>query len=188
MSEIEAAQEMVDSSKESLLATPTKRSWTRSRLFAVASIIFAIVAVVLAVDFFVVERLPALTEASLEAAQKQWKSSGPRSYIMEIELRGAQPGMVHVEVQNGEVTATTRNDRVPPKWTWDTWSVPGMFDTLEQDLQIAEDPSQQIQAAPGTSWRLRCEFDSEFGYPHRYHRFVTGGPEVYWRVTRFEPK
>jgi hypothetical protein len=63
-----------------------------------------------------------------------------------------------------------------------------MFDTLDQDCQIAEDPAQQIQAAPGTKWQLQCEFDPEFGYPRRYHRLVTGGPEVYWRVTEFEPR
>ena len=84
--------------------------------------------------------------------------------------------------------ATTRDGRTPPQWTWDTWSVPGMFETLDQDLQIAEDPEKTIQAAPGTKWRLRCEFDAGLGFPRRYHRMVTGGPEVYWRVTQFNAK
>jgi hypothetical protein len=187
MSEIGAPRKASGESGEPGAAPRPSHSPIRSRLFVVASILVAIASVIVAVEFFVVERLPALTEASLESAKKQWKSGGPHSYIVEIELRGAQPGMIHVEVQDGEVTATTRDKRVPPKWTWDTWSVPGMFETLEQDLQIAEDPAQQIQAAPGTKWQLRCEFDPKYGYPHRYHRFVTGGPEVYWRVTRFEP-
>jgi len=172
---------------------PDESTWksrlpSRSTIFAITSIVFALVCVILAVEFFVVERLPTLTDAALKAAQARWKQHGPHNYTISIELRGAQPGMIHVEVQNDEVAATTRDNRVPPKWTWDTWSVPGMFDTLDQDLQIAEDPAQQIQASPGTKWQLRCEFDPEFGYPRRYHRLVTGGPEVYWRVTEFEPR
>jgi hypothetical protein len=171
-----------------LMASRQSRSANRSTIFAIGSIIFAIACVVLALEFFAVERLPPLTEAQLEAAQKVWKERGLQNYSVDIELHGAQPGVIHVEVKNGEVTATTRDNRVPPKWAWDTWSVPAMFDTLEQDLQIAQDPSQQIQAAPGTTWKLRCEFDPEFAYPRRYHRFVTGGPEVYWQVTKFEPR
>jgi hypothetical protein len=64
-----------------------------------------------------------------------------------------------------------------------------MFETLERDLVLAEDPVHETGAAVGTQWQLRCEFDPQLGYPRRYHRFVSaGGPEVYWRVTLFEPK
>jgi hypothetical protein len=182
------AQDGAQDAQEHEAVSPRSRRPTRSTIFTVGSIIFAIASVVVALEFFAVERLPLLTEAQLEAAQKLWKEHGPQNYFMDIELRGAQPGAIHIEVKNGVVMATTRDNRVPPKWTWETWSVAGMFDTLEQDLQIAEDPSQQIQAAPGTTWKLRCEFDPKFGYPRRYHRFVAGGPEVYWRVTKFEPK
>jgi hypothetical protein len=92
-------------------------------------------------------------------------------------------------VRNREVELETRDGRTPGRWTWDTWSVPGLFDTLSQDLQIAENPEQQIQAAAGTTWRLRSEFDAKLGIPRRYHRLVTGGgPEVYWRVMEFQSK
>jgi hypothetical protein len=63
-----------------------------------------------------------------------------------------------------------------------------LFDTITQDLQIAQDPEGQIQATQGTKWRLRCEFDPETGCPLRYHRLVTGGPEVAWQITDFKPK
>jgi hypothetical protein len=142
----------------------------------------------LALKYFVAERLPAVTEASLEAAMQRWNAQGPQGYDMDVELRGAQPGFVHVEVRNHEVTAETRDGRVPGRSTWDTWSVPGLFDTLGRDLEIAANPEQEIGAAPGTRWQLRCAFDPQFGYPARYHRSATGGPEVYWIVTKFEPK
>jgi len=86
------------------------------------------------------------------------------------------------------VTAETRDGRVPKEHTWDTWAVPGMFNTLETDMEIAENPEQAIQAAPGTQWQLRCEFDPVLGFPRRYHRLASGGPEVYWRVKRFEAR
>jgi hypothetical protein len=83
----------------------------------------------------------------------------------------------------------TRDGRTPPERTWNVWSVPGLFDTLERELELAEDPVHEMNAAPGTQLRLHCDFDPEFGYPRQYQRFTSGGgPEVFWRVTSFQPK
>lgn len=179
-----------DAGEQKAGATPPGRgsAGMRAIVLAVGACIIAITSIVFALQYFVAERLPELSEASLEQATKLWDKRGPASYDMDIELRGARPGQVHVEVRDRDVVAETRDGREPGRWTWKTWSVPGMFDTLSQDLQIGENPEQQIQAAKGTKWRLRCEFDTQFGYPSRYHRMVTGGPEVFWRVTKFEPK
>jgi hypothetical protein len=160
----------------------------RAIAFLLASIALAAVCVAFALQYFVAERLPELTDSTLQTATERWQKNGPKSYDVEIELRGAQPGKVHVEVRDKEVELETRDGHTPGRWTWDTWSVPGLFDTLTQDLQISENPEAQIQAAPGTKWRLRCEFDPQLGYPLQYHRLVTGGPEVFWRVTSFQPK
>jgi hypothetical protein len=150
--------------------------------------LFAIVCVIVALEFFVVERIPLLTESELNNAKKLWGEHGPVSYDMDIELRGAQPGTIQTKVRDRVVEAETRNGRVPAKHTWETWSVAGMFETLEQDMEIAENPETVIGASPGTKWQLRCEFDPKLGIPRRYHRLVSGGPEVYWRITRFEVK
>jgi hypothetical protein len=137
----------------------------------------------------VAERLPELTESDLTHAKKLWVADGPPDYDMDVEIRGAQPGSVHIEVRRRVATAMTRDAITPPERTWDAWTVPGMFETLEKDMQIAEDPEGEIQAAPGTKWQLRCEFDSKLGIPQLYHRLVSGGgPEVYWRVIRFNAK
>ena len=160
----------------------------RTIAFVFASIAPMIACVVLALEYFVVERLPELTEATLEAGMKRWDEHAPASYDMELELRGAQPGLIHVEVRDHEVAVETRDGRDPGRSRWDVWAVPGMFDTIARDLEIAGNPEQEIQAAQGTIWRLRCEFDPKFGYPARYHRIVNSGPEVYWRVTKFQPK
>lgn len=167
---------------------PSQRGAARSLLFAIVSVAVAAACVLLALEYFVAERLPELTTASLQAATERWAQHGPADYDMDIELRGARPGVVHVEVRKGAVTAQTRDGRIPGRWTWDTWSVPGMLDTLSQDLATAENPEQMAGAPAGSTWRLRCEFDPKYGVPIAYHRLVTGGPEVYWRVTAFEPK
>jgi hypothetical protein len=160
----------------------------RTTLFVLGSIAFALASLVLALEFFVVERIPLLKQSELDAARKLWQEHGPVSYDMDIELRGAQPGRVQLSVRNRVVAAETRDGRVPKEHTWETWTVPGMFNTLETDMEIAENPEQTIQAAPGTKWQLRCEFDPKLGIPRRYHRLASGGPEVYWRVTRFEAR
>jgi hypothetical protein len=63
-----------------------------------------------------------------------------------------------------------------------------MFNTIELDMGTAENPEQTIGAPPGTRWQLQCEFDPILGIPRRYHRMVSAGPEVYWRVTKFETR
>lgn len=165
-----------------------RRLSRRTTLFVLGSIAFALASLVLALEFFVVERIPLLKESELNDAKRLWQEHGPVSYDMDIEIRGAQPGRVQTNVRNRVVMAETRDGRVPKEHTWETWSVPGMFNTLELDMETAENPEQAIQAPPGTKWQLRCEFDPVFGIPRRYHRLATGGPEVYWRVTRFEAR
>jgi hypothetical protein len=178
----------VDKQQTEIAANNRASRPLRTFAFVIVSLALAIACVLLALNYFVAERIPELTEKTLEAATVKWEKNSPANYDMDIELRGARPGSVHVEVRDRKVTAETRDGRVPGQWTWETWSVPGMFETLSLDLQTAENPEQSIQAAPGTKWRLRCEFDSNLGYPLKYHRLVTNGPEVFWLVTSFQPR
>jgi Family of unknown function (DUF6174) len=157
-----------------------------------AGLILAVViaGVVVALQLFAVRRIPELTEPLLEAAEERWQANGPASYNLDLEITGAQPGIVHVEVRDGEVTAMTRDGRAPDqRRTWAVWSVPGQFDTIERELELAEDPVHEMQASADTRLKLRAEFDPHYGYPRQYQRMVFGGgPEVYWQVTKFEPQ
>lgn len=165
-----------------------RRRSLKSILFVLGSILFAIVSLVLALEFFVAERLSPLTVADLTKAKKTWHEHGPVSYDMEVELAGARPGNVEVKVRNRVVVAETRDGRVPPEHTWETWSIPGMLNTIELDYETSENPEQTIGAPPGTKWKLQSEFDSHFGIPNKYHRTASFGPEVYWRVKTFEAR
>lgn len=144
----------------------------------------------LAMEMLVVERLPQLTIEKLEAAEKLWQTKGPPSYDLDLVIEGAQPGIVHVEVRDGVTTAMQRDGRTPSQpRVWDVWTVPGTFDTIAREFQLAEDPQHEMQAAAGARVELRARFDPTFGYPARFHRIVFGGgPEVFWKVTSFQPR
>jgi hypothetical protein len=127
------------------------------------------------------QRLPPLEPDSLEHALGQWRANGPSSYDLDVHVGGAQPGRVHVEVRNGQVTTATRDGRPLPDRGMDVWSIPGQFEMLEREFEFAENPQREMQAPQGARLWLRCAFDPKFGYPLRFHRFATGGaPEVYW--------
>ena len=62
-----------------------------------------------------------------------------------------------------------------------TWSVPGMFGTIESDLKTnaAAPPSQP-------PLQLRAEFHPTYGYPQRYVRLAWGTKvTTSWNVTMF---
>ncbi len=135
------------------------------------------------------DALPTLTQADFDAALKRWESAGPKSYQLDLTLNGRQPGRIHVEVRRGETTAMTRDGHTPSqKRTWEYWTVPGQFDTIERELEMAADPAVGIPSAPGATIVQQAEFDAKLGYPRRYRRMVLGSNlEIDWEITRFEP-
>jgi hypothetical protein len=148
-----------------------------------------VAAAALALELFVARRLPELTAERLANAEALWQAKGPASYDLDLEILGERPGPVHVEVRDGEATSVSVHGQTPPLWTRDTWTVAGQFKTLHRELELAEDPVHQMGAKTDTQLRLKCEFDVEYGFPREFHRIVYGGgPNVYWRVTRFAAK
>jgi hypothetical protein len=146
-----------------------------------------LVAVIVGLQVFVAEKIPDLTEESFQAAYERWQTRGPASYDLDLQIGGAQPGVVHVEVRNGGVRTATRDGLTLQEWNRDEWSVPGQFEMLEREFEFAEDPQAEMDAPPGAQLWLRCDFDPQFGYPRHFHRYVTGGaPEVWWRTTSFK--
>lgn len=166
---------------------------TRVTTAAITALLLGLIGIVLMLMlayFVFAQRIPELTPKALEVAQAKWAEMGPASYVMDIEIGGERPGPVHVEVVENEVIAMTRDGKTPDQErVWAVWSVPGMFETIERELELAEDPAREMNAKEGTKLWLRCEFDSKYGFPAVFHRAVRGGgPEVYWKVTRFEEK
>src|SRR5437879_4932998 len=86
----------------------------RTTAFVLASLALAVAGVVLALQYFVVEHVPDLTDAQLNAAKKRWQEHGPATYDIDLEVRGAEPGNFHVEVRNRVVMAASRDGRPTP--------------------------------------------------------------------------
>jgi hypothetical protein len=167
---------------------PTSVSW-RPVWMSAAALLIGLALLTLFLEHFVARRLPAMTDATLDAAEKLWAEAKPANYVLDLEIGGAEPGPVHVEVRDGKVVAMQRNGITPDQErVWDVWTVSGQFETLEREMQLAANPVQQMDAPPGTRLSLQCVFDRRYGYPLEYHRLVFGGgPEVSWRTVKFEP-
>lgn len=133
------------------------------------------------------EATPLLTETELAAAVQRWREYGPDDYDMDILVGGRRAGTIHVEVRGGSVVAMTRDGITPSQQrTWQYWSVPGLFDMLEDDVQSADDPRGPFGALPGTKVVLRAEFNPRYGYPRRYQRTVFGTDlGIDWEIVRF---
>jgi hypothetical protein len=131
---------------------------------------------------------PPLTSERFDAAWERWRSKGPGDYEIQVRVTGSQPATYRVLVGDGEAQEAFRNGQpLQQHRTFETWSVPGMFSTIEADLT-----RQQGKASAGVSparMTLRAEFDPEFGYPRKYRRIEWGqGIEVHWEVEKFEPR
>lgn len=159
----------------------------------VLGVTFGICAAMLAILLVMVLRrgsaAPEITRADLASAEQKWQEQGPAGYDMDITIGGRQPGIVHIEVRDRQVTNMTRDGVTPSQSrTWEYWTVPEQFETIRQDFDSSETPGG-FGAGPGTQTIMKAEFDPQYGYPRRYQRFVLGTDlTVEWEVTRFEPR
>ena len=70
--------------------------------------------------------------------------------------------------------------------TWQPWTVPGMFETLEIDFDNAAHKDQKFGGADVV---MRASFDETYGYPRRYlHQIMGRNEDLEWTVTEFTPK
>jgi hypothetical protein len=137
------------------------------------------------------DALPVVTESALQEARERWRSAAPINYQLDVKLTGRESATFSVKVRNGVVLEATRNgEPLKQERTWGTWTGPGMFETIERDLELAA-RSKDGKVDPGSSRLLiQGEFDSRWGFPRRYRRMelhrYAANQEVTWEVTRFE--
>ncbi|MCS7167731.1 MAG: hypothetical protein RMI91_05625 [Gemmatales bacterium] len=91
-----------------------------------------------------------LSATQLQQARQLWEQYGPRNYNLQITIEGRMPGIYWIEVRHGRVVRALQ--RLGPDRDVDLltvhlsdgrtiqrdgyeWSIPGLFDWLERDLE-----------------------------------------------------
>ncbi len=127
-----------------------------------------------------------LTQERLAEARARWKERGPKSYGLDVDVRGIR---YRIDVKDGEVVAMTIDGRPAAVSALEHWTVEGMFGFLAEELSNL----RRVEAAYGVSNPedvvLRAAFDPKYGYPARFLRHVLGlDRSVEWQVRSFEPR
>lgn len=155
---------------------------------AMAGGLFAIVAVVVTYAVFNRETASQVTAELVQQASDRWDTHGPQNYDLEVALTKRRVERHRVEVRRGEVVRYTLDDHeMTRRRSFDTWSVPGMFGTIEADVEnvrLVETGEAQAYTPRLSLWGT---FDEEFGIPRRYRRVQWGADfEVSWDVVEFK--
>ncbi|OLD18192.1 MAG: hypothetical protein AUG08_07975 [Acidobacteria bacterium 13_1_20CM_2_55_15] len=108
-------------------------------------------------------------------AENKWRTHGPESYRIVIEMSGnrVQNGRFEVTVRDGLVIELKRNGLVIPPTAGQDYSMAGLFHMLEQEIGLAERPAT-LGAPEGYSVYLNARFDEMTGRLIRYRRVVGG--------------
>ena len=164
-----------------------RRRTTSILLSGLGGGLLAVVGVCVVLGFTSPEPLPSLTRESFDAAWAKWEEKGPISYDVGVNVTGRQAATYRVQVRHRNVSAATRNGYpLKSQRTLGTWSVPGMFNTIEIDLDRNEEVPTDGNPSAKPRLVLGCTFDAQYGYPKKYRRNELGTQmQVDWEVTEF---
>ncbi len=127
-----------------------------------------------------------LTQDRLAEARACWAERGPRSYALDVDVRGARH---HIEVRDGAVVTMTTDGNAVSEGAREYWSIDGMFRFLSEELSNLQRPEAAYGVSDPDDVVLRAEFDSKYGYPARFLRHVLGQDRsVEWQVLSFEAR
>lgn len=111
-----------------------------------------------------------LTQEALNRARQRWNDAGIRSYRATYRMHGS---LYEVEVRDGFVASITVNGQTPSIAQPGAYSVEGLFDTLQAEIENINDASNPL-GTPAGNVVARVRFDARQGYPQRYIRGGTG--------------
>jgi len=168
----------------------SKPQRTRLRRVSILSACFGVLVglVVLLVVFR--EPMTALTEENLGAARAKWNAADIASYDMILETRPPgleEPMRFSVQVRHRRVANVFQDGEPADTHEPETYTVKGLFDMLERELDLARAPDNPFQASDGKVFQ-RVRFHDRFGYPQRYLRVVGGSNQnSAFAVVSFSP-
>ena len=132
---------------------------------------------------------PELTRSELDDARERWRTHGPASYTLAIQMAGRLTDHRTITVENGTVVEMTVDGEPASETSWEYWSVEGLFSFLEDELDNKADPPPSLGVSGPDQIVLRARFDPDLGYPSRFLRHLLGrqmGTE--WEVVEFEAR
>ncbi len=130
------------------------------------------------------EPMSPLTLEALEAARTKWRQTGITDYDLTYAMAG---GIYVVRVRAGRVVTLTRDEEPTTSHRLADFTVDGLFNTLERELDLLDNPNSPFGGDRSTIL-LRVRFDSERGYVRRYLRAVGGsGRSEKIEVQHFAP-
>lgn len=131
-----------------------------------------------------------MTAARLNEAEELWRTTGPSDYDIKVETFGPRAAVYRAQIRNHQAVAAFIDDRpIQSLHALDTWSVPGMFDTIQSDIDSQEivAAGEAVKSTPRVvTWG---KFHKTWGYPESYRRAQKGAAfESGFRVVKFEPQ
>ena len=116
------------------------------------------------------EPMTPLTREVLAAARQRWRAAGVRGYTVRYRMHGSEYA---IEWRDGIVEQASVDDRPPTTTDLNAYSLDGLFDTLEQELDNLTDPAGPFAGHAGTVL-MRVRFNPKLGYVERYLRSSGG--------------
>jgi len=156
---------------------PARLRWALACIAFIAGIVIALVSLR--------EPMDTLSVESLEAARQRWRAAGMAVYEITYRMHGS---VYAVQWRDGRVTKATVNDLPPTTPDLNVYSVSGLFDTLEQELENFTDPAGPF-AGRAETIIARVRFHPTLGYVERYLRSSSGqvrGASI--EVINFSPR
>jgi hypothetical protein len=133
--------------------------------------------------------LPQMKPADFRAAQRRWSEHGPADYDLDIEAGMGLKGRIHVEVRGRAAETMTFDGKPSQPRLWDYWTVPGLLEIIQADLERNEAAAQHPGGPEPAPLFLQAEFDPEYGLPTFYRRTELASRESgQWRVIGFHPR
>ena len=139
------------------------------RLFTRRNVVLMLAAFplgILAGVWYTREPTVVLTRDTLAAARSHWRAAGVASYELSYDMHGSAYRIVW---RNGRVEDASVNGQPPTSGDWRAYSVEGVFDTLEQELDNVADAAGAY-AGRDDVVMMRVRFHPKLGYVERYLR------------------
>ena len=81
---------------------------------------------------------PELTHKRSQEAESRWQASQVLDYNLQVVLQKAKPELFEIQVRGGRPRQATLNGTpLTETRAMETWTVPGMFTTIQEDLAIS---------------------------------------------------